>query len=203
MENIELTQDEYFGSLYNDTMKGLENSIKIAESNPTQMPYLVHSIECENTTLAMIELYYNKRLTEGRKRFYKATLAREWFFAEFPNDVSIFTFESMYSAVLSGNKEQAVHLAELYERAKADPEYLPTILLENILRYTILDDKPKVLEYAEKLEANKDKRGMKQYAEGHARVLGEYWSMMKRRLIGDWNSCCDIMQLGCEEMENT
>lgn len=90
----------------------------------------------------------------------------------------------MYSAVLSGNKEQAVHLAELYERAKADPEYLPTILLENILRYTILDDKPKVLEYAEKLEANKDKRGMKQYAEGHARVLGEYWSMMKRRLIG-------------------
>ena len=45
------------------------------------------------------------------------------------------------------------------------------ILLGYGLKYAILNNKEKMLEYAQKLEESKTKRGMKQYADGEARIF--------------------------------
>lgn len=48
---------------------------------------------------------------------------------------------------------------------------LANTLLGYSLKYVVLDDVDNTMKYINQLEENKSKRGMKQYAEGHARAF--------------------------------
>ena len=183
MEKQELK--DYFEDIYVNRIGSVSDiceSIKCGYNNHNSMYWLEKHFEC----LGIIEFCYKKCLKDGRKFFYKSTLVREWFYENFhkkeyevdPSDIAAFTFESLYYAILSGSIDRAVHMAELYGSIEVDEAVHPaSILLGYGLKYTILNNKEKMLEYAQKLEESKTKRGMKQYADGEARIfrgLAEY-----------------------------
>lgn len=146
------------------------------------IPYIVSAIESENINLGVLELIYKNCLLEGRKFFYKASKAREWFYIEYPKkeykidrtDVTTYAYETLYNAIISGCKEQAIHMAELfgsfYEEEKED-YCLSNILLGYALKYVILNDVEHARECFRKLEESKSKRSMKQFVYGHTRAF--------------------------------
>ncbi len=174
MENNE-SLSEYLDDVYMDCMETLKEDIK-----EFTMVKKVIALEQSNEILGKIELFYKHNLVEGRKCFYKASLAREWFYIEFPKKehdiesyyISSFAYESLYNAILSADKGQAIRMAQLYGsiEVKDVEEFLPNMLLGYGLKYIILDDKVNAMEYIRKIDDNKSKRGMKQYSEGHARA---------------------------------
>lgn len=174
MEHTE-SLNEYLDEVYMDCKQLLKEEIKSFATVKK-----VIALEESNGILGKIEMLYKKNIAEGRKCFYKASLAREWFYVEFPKKeydiesyyVSTYAYESLYYAILGGSKEQAVHMAQLYGSIKVEDvqEFLPTVLLGFGLKYVILDDLVHALEYVQKIDDNKRKRGMKQYSEGHARA---------------------------------
>lgn len=172
MEDIE-SFSEYIDEVYMDCKQTLMEDIK-----SFAMVRKVIALEESNGILGKIEMFYKKNVAEGRRCFYQAALAREWLYDEFPKReyeiepyyVSTYAYESLHYAILSGNKEQAVRMAQLYGSIEVEDleEFLPTMLLGYGLKYVILDDQVHALEYVQKIEDNKKKQGMKQYAEGHA-----------------------------------
>lgn len=174
MENTE-SFSEYIDEVYLDCKQTLREDIK-----SFAMVQKIIALEESNGILGKIEMFYKKNIAEGRKCFYQAALAREWLYTEFPKKeyeiepylVSTYAYESLYHAILSASKEKAVRMAQLYGSIEvADlEEFLPTVLLGYGLKYVILDDRVHALEYVQKIEAEKRKQGMKQYADGHARA---------------------------------
>ncbi len=172
------TKEDFFQEVYETSFELCEETLKAADKHPSHMPVLVESLEDFFYSFALLKICAENDLIGGRKYFYKATLAREWLYVEFikkeyevrPFSVSTYAYKSLYNAILSGNKERAIHMAQLFGSIKVEDveEFLPNVLLGNGLKYVILDDKIRALEYVQKLEDSKGKRGMKQYVEGHA-----------------------------------
>ncbi len=181
MDNEEVLVKEYFEELYEDSKNSLKKDYEMIKTRKhIDMDYMVFSLENEYKRLGIIELCHRNSLKEGREYFYKATLAGEWFFEQVCkkeyevslDNVDEYTFERLYDAILSGSKERAIYIANLYGSIEVDKKVNPvTIMLGYSLKYVILDDKEKALEYVQKLEESKTKRGMKQYADGNARVF--------------------------------
>lgn len=180
MENEDKSIEGYFEELYNESLDALNLYFEVIKKKPLHMQHLTHSLENEYERLGIIELCYRKNLKESRKYYYRATLAREWFYKQIEKKeydvelywVSAIYFERLYDAILSGSKERAIYMANLYGSIEVDVEVHPAnILLGYALMYTILDDKEQALKYVQKLEESRTKRGMKQYADGNARVF--------------------------------
>lgn len=181
MQNREISVKQYFEELYESTLNSInESGEKIKSNKRISMDYVIYSLENEFKCLGILELCYRKDLKAGREYFYKATLAREWFFEQIRkkeyevslDNVDCYTFPHLYDAILSGNKERAIYMAELFGSIEVPEKIKPAVLMLGYgLKYTILDDKEKTLEYVKMLEDNKTKSGMKQYVAGEARAF--------------------------------
>ncbi len=181
MDSEEVSVDEYFEELYEYSIDDLSEAYEMIRTNKKiNMDYMIYSLENQYNCLGIINLCYRKNLKEAREYFYKATLAREWFFEQLQKKeymveiyrVSSVYFEKLYDGILSGNRDRAVHMAELYGSVEVEEEANPaTIMLGYGLKYAILDDKEKTLEFVKMMEENKAKRGLKQYADGEAHVF--------------------------------
>lgn len=180
---LEEYDEEYFNYFYTQMIDKLKKFIEDAKNRPNQvdMNATVEFLDLTFGAMGAAELYYKHNLTEGRKAFYKATLAREWFYNEFPQkvyqispeNVSSYAYDSLYNAILCGNMERARYMAGLFGSICLDGiiEHQANVLLGYGLKYTILDEKLYAMEYIQKIEMSSNRRGMKQYIEGHARAF--------------------------------
>ena len=171
---------EYYKGIYDSAKEGLKESYQFIKEKKGNIPYIYDAVESDQKSLGILEYCYKNNIIESKKSFYKSTLAREWIYDAYEkkeykidtNDVSTYAYESLFNAVLSGSRERAIYMANLFggrvEEEKDD--FLLNVLLGYGLKYVILDEKEKAYEYINKLEENKDKRGMKQYYNGYGRV---------------------------------
>lgn len=177
---MKIDANEYFKELYSDSIESISNSRLLIEKKQGNIPLIYHEIEFERTTLGIVEYLLNKDIFESKKNFYRTTLAREWTYEAYNSGkyeisksyVTTYAYESLFYAILSGSKERAVHMANLFggrpEEEKED--FFKNTLLGYGLKYVILDDKENAYEYINKLEENKDEKGIKQYNSGYKKV---------------------------------
>lgn len=181
MQNKEASVKQYFEELYESTLNSINKSYEMINSNRRiNMDYVIYSLESDFKRLGIIEFCYRKNLKAGREYFYKATLARECFFEQLQkkeyavslNYVNCYKFNKLYDAILSGNRERVIYMAELFGSIEVPGKIKPAVLMLGYgLKYTILDDREKTLEYVNMMEDNKTKSGMKQYVAGEARAF--------------------------------
>ena len=173
-------EKECFVELHIQSTNEIAEVLQMISDSTSNLLELVNLLKINHEILGMIEFAYYNNVVKGRIHYYKASLAREWYYKEFPSreynidkfEVTTYSYESLFYSVLSGNREWAVRMANLfgsYKELETD-EFLANELLGYGLKYVILDDKEHAEEYIQKLEDNKDKRGMKQYAKGYARA---------------------------------
>lgn len=170
-------QIEFFWNSCIERIKIYNESIL---ENDSIKPKRMNSLEFCYKSLGMLEWVINNNLIEARKKFFLASMAREWYYMVFPTvkyefssmEVRTYAFESLFYAVLSGNKEWAIHMAELFGSYKEleTQEHLANELLGYCLKYVILDDVEQAKEYIQRIVASKNKKGMKQYSNGYARA---------------------------------
>lgn len=78
-----MSVEAYFEEMYEYSIDDLGEACELIKSNKKiDMDYMIYSLENEYNCLGIIELCYRKNLKEAREYFYKATLAREWFFEQ-------------------------------------------------------------------------------------------------------------------------
>lgn len=177
MKNDEL---EYLKELYFDSIESIDNSRTLIEEKRGNIPLIYHEIEIERITLGIVEYLLNNNIYESKKNFYKSTLAREWTYEAYNNGiytisknyVTTYVYESLFYAILSGDKERAVQMANIFGGREEDEkeDFLANKLLGYGLKYVILDDKKNAYDYINKIEENKNETGMKQFNGGHKRV---------------------------------
>ena len=170
-------QEKFFWETCIEELQEVYEYIREKDENKAN---IMGELEFYNKSLGMLEWVFNNNLIEARKRFYIASMAREWYYMVFPTgkyefssmEVRTYAFESLFYAVLSGNKEWAIHMAELFGSYKEleTQEHLANELLGYGLKYVILDDVERAKEYIQRIEASKNKKGMKQYSSGYARA---------------------------------
>lgn len=141
---------------------------------------LMRTLEFCYKSLAMMEIIYNKNIVEARKKYFLASMAREWYYKAYAigkynidsQEVTTYSYESLFYSVLSGNRDWAQHMANLFGSYKEleTNEFLANELLGYGLKYVILDDKEQARAYIQRLEESKSKIGMKQYISGYARA---------------------------------
>ncbi|MHC1686062.1 MAG: Imm49 family immunity protein [Clostridiaceae bacterium] len=177
---MKLEKDEYLKSLYEDRIESINESRMLIEKNLGNTPGIYEGMKFARNVLGILEYLLNNNVVESKKNFYRSTLVSEWIYNEYDKGkykirsglVTTYGFESLFYAVLSGNKERAIHMANLFggrpEEEKDD--FFSNILLGYGFKYVILDDKENAYDYINKLEESKDKRGMKQYNNGYKRV---------------------------------
>lgn len=142
---------EHFVELYTWNKKEIEEVLQMITNPTTNLLESVNTLQINYKILGMIEFAYYKDIKKGRIAYYKASLAREWYYKEFPLgkynidkfQVTTYSYESLFYSILSGNREWAVHMANLfgsYKELETD-EFLANELLGYGLKYVILDDK--------------------------------------------------------------
>jgi hypothetical protein len=180
MANSTWTKEEYFEYCYTAAMKFLKEcyaSLGRRKGNPCETAQF---IKVYNNYCGMLELVYKHNLAEGRRYFYKSTLASEWNYIEFPRigrwvytlswKIPTSAYESMYSAILSADKTRMTRMAELFGCYTEYEVYEPTEnLVDEIcgyaLKYVILDDKQNALKAIERMEKTKTN------VKGHCRAF--------------------------------
>jgi len=177
---MKLSHDEYLKELYSDRVEHLSKVEELLKKQGANIPYIYMGMEFDRSTLGIVEYLLNNNITESKKNFYRSSLAREWTYEAYDSGeykiskgyVTTYVYESLFYVILSGNKERAIYMANLFGgRPKEEKDdFYPSILLGYGLKYVILDDKENAYEYINKLEESKDKRGMKQYNKGYKRV---------------------------------
>lgn len=177
---MEVENNEYYIELYTSTTKSIEKAQALLRNNSGNIPYLYKGIEGKKHILGILEFLLNNNIVESKKNFYRSTLAREWTYEAYDKEeyeidkeyVTTYVYESLFYAILSGQMERAIYMANLFggrKEAEKD-DFFSNILLGYGLKYVILDDKENAYEYINKLEESKEKRGMKQFYSGYRRV---------------------------------
>lgn len=132
--------------------------------------------------LGEIAICYKKQYDIVKENFFKSSKMQEWLYRMYKNkmydidssEVTTCSYETLFFAVLSGCKEQMVLMANYlgsFEEEEKEESCLTNTLLGYALKYVILDDVVNAMKYINQLEENKSKRGMKQFADGHARAF--------------------------------
>ncbi len=175
------TLDEYFMGVYEMATDELDKSERKFKEYPQSAENIVFHMESHRNAVGIIDFCYKKDFVHGKKNFYGATLCREWFYEEFSKGryevstikVTTYAYESLYNAILCGNRQRAIHMAELFGKYSEleEKDLLALKLPGYSLKYVILDDVKKANEWLDKLEQVKDKRGMKQLFNGHGRAM--------------------------------
>ena len=173
--------EEYFQELYITTQEELKVRMKWLAEGKGNKVRIIKTIRLFTNTLGIVEVCYKGEYLIAKQYFYQSSKAQEWFYEEYIKkeyeieeyEVTTYIYETLYSAILSGSKEQRERMAKLFgsyaEEEKND--FLANVLLGYSLKYIILDDKDNAMKYIEQLEDKKSKAGMKQLAEGHARAF--------------------------------
>lgn len=171
---------EYFKKIYNSRSENIEEYNMMIKENLGNTAWLYNEIEFNRNSLGILEFVLNNNIVESKKNFYRSTLAREWTYeaydkGEYEIDkeyVTTYVYESLFYAILSGQMERAIYMANLFGGRKEveKDDFFSNILLGYGLKYVILDDKENAYEYINKLEESKEKRGMKQFYSGYRRV---------------------------------
>lgn len=176
METIKLD------ALYNDYVESIEKYDSWIKEKKGDLARIISGQIPYNEFLGIIEMFYKRNIVNGRKCFYVASKMKEWEYNKFlqktyniyNEEVTTYSYEILYFAILSGNKKQrniiANYLGSFEEEEKEECNLVNT-LLGYSLKYVVLDDTDNAIKYINQLEENKSKRGMKQIAEGHARAL--------------------------------
>jgi len=177
---MKLSYDEYLKELYSYSAERLSKVEELLKKQGVNIPYIHDSMESRRKTLGTVEYLLNNNIIESKKNFYKLSLAREWTYKSYDSGeykidkeyVTTYVYESLFYVILSGNKERAIHMANLFGGRTEDEkgDHPASKMLGYGLKYVILDDKENAYEYINKLEESKDKRGMKQYNKGYKRV---------------------------------
>jgi hypothetical protein len=180
MANSTWTKEEYFEYCYTAAMKFLKECYASLGRRKGNLCETAQFITEYSDYCGMLEVFYKHNLVEGRKYFYKSTLASEWNCIEFPRigrwvssfswEIPTSAYESMYSAILSADKTRMRRMAELFGRYTEYEAYVPKENLGNeisgyALKYVILDDKQNALKAIERMEENKTN------VEGHCRAF--------------------------------
>lgn len=179
--------DEQTKLFWDSCEKRIERCNKKINEKSADPARLMNTLEFCYKSLGMMEMIYNKNMVEARKKYFLASMAREWYYKEYASgtyninkqEVTTYSYESLFYGVLSGNREWAIHMASLFGSFKEleTEEYLANELLGYGLKYVILDDKERALEYIQRIEDNGNKQGIKQFVSGYARA---YRGMIER-----------------------
>lgn len=177
MENVE--EKAYFEKLLEYNTEDLKENIEYIQNKKGNLKAIAYSMRNQLKELGIIEACYKKQYDRAKVYFYKASKIQEWFYKNFGNaeynipsgEITTYSFETLYYAVLSGCNEQMICMANYlgsFEEEEKMECNLANTLLGYALKYVVLDDVENAKEYIKQLEENKTKRGMKQYVEGHA-----------------------------------
>lgn len=173
--------EEYFQELYITTQEELKIRKEWLAKGKGNKARIIKTIRLFTNTLGILEVCYKGECLIAKQYFYQSSKAQEWFYEEYIKkeyeiegyEVTTYLYETLYSAILSGSKELRKHMANLFgscaEEEKND--FLANVLLGYSIKYVILNDVENAMKYINQLEENKSKRGMKQFAEGHARAF--------------------------------
>ena len=180
MKNVD--EKGYFEKLYEYNNEDLNENIECLVQKKGNKKAIVYSMRNQYKELGIIEACYKKQYINAKINFYNASKTQEWFYKNYSNteynipsgEVTTYSFETLYYAVLSGCKEHMIcmanYLGSFIEEEKEEYN-LANTLLGYSLKYVVLDDMDNAMKYINMLEENKTKSGMKQYAQGFARVF--------------------------------
>ena len=157
----------------------LYNMVKRKEGN---LSGIVGLLRVNYKILGVVEACYKKQYHNSKEYFFKASKMQEWLYNAYKSkqykiekeEVTTYSYETLYLDILSGDKKQrtlmASYMGSFVEEEKEECN-LTNTLLGYSLKYVVLDDIDNAMKYINQLEENKSKRGIKQYAEGHARTF--------------------------------
>ena len=172
----------FFEKLIEYNKEDLQENIDYITHNKGNKKAIAYSMRNQFKELGIVEACYKMEYDKAKIYFYHASKIQEWFYINYNNsehnipsgEVTTYSFETLYYAILSGCKEQircmASYLGSFLEEEKEECNLVNT-LLGYSLKYIVLNDIKKGMEYIKQLEENKAKRGMKQYVEGHGRAF--------------------------------
>lgn len=171
-----------FGELYKNYLDSIEKYNEWIKEKRGNLARIVNGQKAYNEFLAILEICYRRDVCKGKERYYTASKMQEWQYREYAKkqydiyaeEITTYSFETLYDAILSGSREQMMLMANYlgsFEKEEEEECNLANTLLGYSLKYIVLDDENNAMKYINQLEENKAKRGMKQYAEGHARAF--------------------------------
>ncbi len=171
-----------FEELYKNYFENIEKYNGWIREKKGNLARIISGQKSYNEFLAILEICYKKDVCSGKKCYYIASKMQEWEYREFSKstyniyneEVTTYSFETLYDAILSGCSEQMILMANYlgsFEKEEREECNLANTLLGYSLKYVVLDDTDNAMKYINQLEENKSKRGMKQFAEGHARAF--------------------------------
>lgn len=169
---------EFFQKMEKACCQSIEDmKIRIRDKNG-DLAGIVGLLRINYMILGMIEACYKAQYRNSKINFFKASKMQEWCYNAYKSqqyniekeEVSTYSYETLYFDILSGNKKQCILMAN-YMGSLEEASDLVYSLLGYSLKYVVLDDENNAMKYINQLEENKSKRGMKQYAEGHARAF--------------------------------
>ena len=179
---INIEEKAYFEQLLEYNTEDLQENIDFIVHNKGNKKAIAYSMRNQYKELGIVEACYKMQYDKAKTYFYHASKTQEWFYKNYKNpehnipsgEVTTYSFETLYYAILSGCKEQmtcmADYLGSFLEEEKEECNLVNTLLGYG-LKYVVLDDIENGMKYINQLEENKAKRGMKQYAEGHGRAF--------------------------------
>ena len=177
-----MEENAYFEQLIEYNTEDLQENIDYITHNKGNKKAIAYSMRNQYKELGIVEAFYKMQYDKAKIYFYHASKTQEWFYKNYKNpehnipsgEVTTYSFETLYYAILSGCKEQMIcmanYLGSFIEEEKEECNLVNT-LLGYALKYVVLDDIEKGMEYINQLEEHKAKRGMKQYVEGHGRAF--------------------------------
>lgn len=175
-------ENAYFEQLIKYNTEDLQENIDYIINNKGNRKAIVYSMRNQFKELGILEACYKKEYAKAKINFFQASKTQEWFYRNYKNaehnipsgEVTTYSFETLYYAILSGGKEQKICMANYlgsFPEEEKEESNLANTLLGYSLKYVVLDDIENGMKYINQLEENKEKRGMKQYVQGHGRAF--------------------------------
>lgn len=176
---MEQAKFEELYKCYSDNIEKYNGWIREKTGN---LARIVNGQKAYNEFLAILEICYKKNMCKGKERYYVASKMQEWQYRQYDKkqydiyaeEITTYSYETIYDAILSGSREQMIRMAKYlgsFEKEEKEECNPANTLLGYSLKYVVLDDADNAMKYINQLEESKSKRGMKQFAEGHACAL--------------------------------
>lgn len=174
---MNVVDNNYFEELERDeNARILESAARLKKGIFLRNVYEIVSLEDDYATLGTIDFCYKHDVTEGKRMFYKSSLCQAWLmehYDEYKNklcleNVTTYSYPTLYYGILSGNKNHMFKRAELFGKYvhMEQDEFLANKLLGYSLKYVMLNDVENANRWIEELQKVRNKRGMKQLATG-------------------------------------
>lgn len=173
---------ELFEKLQKESIDDIKNLYGLIEQKKGNLVGIVGLLRIDYMILGETAISYKQQYDIAKENFFISSKMQEWFYRMYKDkmynidssEVTTYSYETLYLAVLSGCKEQMIIMANYlgsFDEEEKKECCLTNTLLGYALKYVILDDIVNAMRYINQIEANKSKRGMKQFADGQARAF--------------------------------